>query len=60
MLDGVAVAEFAGSPRQSFVRRQLPFQDGDRDLREAVVRDVGASIYTNALAIRRFLSVDVA
>ena len=60
MLDGVAVAEFAGRPRQSFVRGELPFQHGDRDLREAVVRDVGASVYRNALAIRRFLSVDVA
>ena len=60
MLDGVAVAEFAGSPRQSFVRRQLPFQDGDRDLREAVVRDVGAPVYRNTLTTSRFLSVDVA
>ena len=60
VLDGVAVAEFAGSTRQSFICGQLPLQDGDRDLREPKMRDGGAPEDRHALAIRRFLSVDVA
>ena len=60
VLDGVAVAEFTGSTRQSFIGGQLPFQDRDRDLREPKMRDVGAAEDRHALAIHRFLSVDVA
>ncbi len=60
MLDGVAVAEFTGSTRQSFVRGQLPFQHGDRDLREAVVRDGGAAEDRHTMTIVGALRVDVA
>ncbi len=60
MLDGVAVAEFTGSPRQSFIRGQLPFQDGDRDLREAVVRDGGSPVDRHTMTIVGALRVDVA
>ena len=60
VLDGVAVAEFTGSTRQSFICGQLPFQDGDRDFGEAVVRDVRTSVDRNTTTIIGALRVDVA
>ena len=60
VLDGVAVAEFTGGTRQSSVRGQLPFQDGDRDLREAVMGDVRTAVDRNPMTIVGALRVDVA
>ena len=60
VLDGVAVAEFTGSTRQSFVRGQLPFQDGDRDLREAVVRNIRTAVDRDTMTIVGALRMDVA